>query len=80
MLIPPERACGITILPIKQQEPGQPSERDLPLTGRGSSELEKGKSGGKRKVSRIHRLNEGLSSQTYRIGAGMVEWELVCGD
>lgn len=29
---PPERACGITILPIKQQDPGQPPERDLPLT------------------------------------------------
>ncbi len=28
----------------------------------------------------MHRLNEGLSGQTYRIGAGMVEWELVCGE
>lgn len=46
----------------------------------GSTELEKGKSGGKRKVSHMHRLNEGLSGQTYRIGAGMVEWELVCGE
>lgn len=49
-----------------------------------STELEKGQSEGERgrgrKVSRIHRLNEGLSGQTYRIGAAMVEWELVCGD
>lgn len=44
---------------------------------RGCTELE---SGGKRKVSRIHRLNEGFSGQAYRIGAGMVEWEVVCGD
>ena len=80
MLIPPERACGITILPINQQEPGQPSERDLLLAGvSGVLNWRRGRSGGKRKVSRIHGLNEGLSGQTYRIGAEMVEWELVCG-
>lgn len=78
---PPERACGITILPIKQREPGQPSERDLPLTGVREDWTGEGERvEGKRKVSRIHRLNEGLSGQTYRIGAGTVEWELVCRD
>lgn len=57
----PERACEITILPIKQQDPGHPSERDLPNTGvkeqwTGEGRVEKW-SGGKRKVSHIYRLN-----------------------
>lgn len=56
---PPERACGITILPIKQQDPGQPPERDLPLTERGSGQLEKGETRRERKVSGIRRLNGG---------------------
>lgn len=86
MLIPPpERACGITILPIKQRELGQPTEKDLPLIGVRDHWTGEGKEWReKEEVSPICRLNEGLSGQTYRIKAGMVEWEVewevVCGD
>lgn len=86
MLIPPERACGITILPIKQRELRPAIWKGAGLSVEwGSTEYyfkstEKGKSGEKWKVSHTHRLNEGLSGQTYRIVAGIVEWEVVCGD
>lgn len=33
-----------------------------------------------KKVSRMHTMNEGLGGQTYRIVAGIVECEVVCGD
>ena len=78
---PPERACGITILPIKQRELGQPFWKG-PASHRSERVLNwrRGKSWEKRKVSHINRLNEGLSGQTYRIGGGTVEREVVCGD